>query len=285
MNIVEAISFGTTRLRNQSASARLDAEVILAFVLDCTRTQLATHPEAMVAPRHFQRFRQLIARRRQHLPIPYLTGRCDFFGLQLRVTPAVLVPRPFTELLIEAVLNNLSTNSAKTIVDVGTGSGAIALALASRLPRTNIVGTDVSLTALRVARHNARALKLGSHITWRHGSLLQPLPSQFHPEVVIANLPYLTKNQLRAPSIRHEPKIALDGGALGLALINKLLTQVNKFDSITIIALEFDPPQFPTIRKLLKQWSPNVKIIPVSDGRKIRGLIAHKHTPRTRPPT
>lgn len=276
MTIARALTNSTEKLKGHSDSPRLDAEVLLTFVLGKSRTFLLTHPKKLLNKFKQQRFRRLIEQRWQRVPVPYLTGRCDFFGLQLHVTPAVLVPRPFTELLVESTLRHLPVNTTQTIVDVGTGSGAIALALANNRQRATVIGTEISSSALRVARQNAKSLRLNRRIAWRFGSLLEPLRQSDKPQAIIANLPYLTRRQLREPSIRHEPISALDGSQRGLLLIRRLFKQLVDFPSVKLLALECDPTQVRTIVSLFKHSAPSATIELVSDGKKTRGLVAYK---------
>lgn len=279
MRVDQALETATKKLRDSSDSPRLDAEILLAFVLRRPRLHVLTHSEKKLTTKQLHRFRGLIQQRTKNAPVPYLTGQAEFFGISLHVTPAVLVPRPFTELLVEKLLHHLtSENVHPTIADIGTGSGAIALALAQHLPQAKIIATDTSPTALRLAKKNAFALGLSQRITFLQTSLLTSLTVQ--PDILVSNLPYLTTRQLREPSIRREPRLALYGGSQGVSLIRKLITQAKAFPSIKVIALEFDPPQLPAIRRYLKQWSPQVKIMAISDGRKVRGLIAQKPTNR-----
>lgn len=275
MTIATAVQAAIITLTGHSKSPRLDAEVLLAFILKSNKTAILTHPEKKLSSTQIRRYRNLIKRRQKRIPIPYLTGTTEFFGLQYRITPAVLVPRPFTELLIEQLLIYLkSLNFNLTIADIGTGSGAIALSLASQLPQANILATDISPAALRVAKKNASALHLTRRVTFLKGTLLQPLAKKYHPTIIVANLPYLTQVQLLEPSIRREPKLALYGGKQGLNYIRNLILQATNIPSINTIALEFDPPQYKAICTLLKQWSKKVSISPISDGKKVRGLIA-----------
>ena len=274
MTAEQALRLSSHMLRTVSDSPRLDAEVLLSFVSGYSRTHLLTHPEITLPTTTYRRYRRLIARRGRHVPIPYLTGRCEFFGLPMTITPAVLVPRPFTELLIEAVLTRVEPTTRQTFVDIGTGSGAVALALASKLPRASIIGTDISPAALAVAKRNARSLGLTRRLHWYRGSLLSALPPSVRPDILITNLPYLTKRQLREPSIRREPRLALDGGGRGVQLIRRLLVQAADFPTLSMIALECDPNQVTTIVLLLKTWSRRSRIIRIHDGRKVRGLIA-----------
>lgn len=281
MTIESALRKATTQLEKSTDSPRLDAEVLLSHVVKQDRASLLINGRQTITPAQSRKLSSLILKRTHHVPIPYLTGQTDFFGLTLKVTPAVLVPRPFTELLVEHIIPRLRTSKLHHVVaDIGTGSGAIALVLASQVPSAQIIATDISASALRIAKHNARQLGLSGSIKFQQTSLLKSL--QPEPDVIIANLPYLTKAQLREPSIRREPRLALDGGRSGIGLIRQLVNQARQISPLTTIVLEFDPAQYSTIRKLLRAWSPSVLITPISDGRKIRGLIATK-TPRVLP--
>lgn len=278
--VAAALQTAVQRLTKYSESPRLDAEVLLAFVLRTNRETVLTHPEKTLTSDQVKRYRKLIERRRRRVPIPYLTGTTEFFGIQLHITPAVLVPRPFTELLIEKLLSHLKSlifnlttfNFNLTIADIGTGSGAIAIAVAKHFPPATIVATDISRAALNVARGNIRRLSI-HNISCLHGSLLTPLHDR-KPTIVIANLPYLTAKQLKEPSISREPRLALDGGHQGMSLIKKLMDQASTMPSIQTIVLELDPSQVRDTVKLLRHWSATCSIIRVSDGRHIRGLIA-----------
>lgn len=274
MTIGAALQTATKQLQGRSDSPRLDAEVVLAFILNRPRVFCLTYPEQSISAPQYRTFRRLIARRRQSWPIPYVTGQTEFFSLPLRVTPATLIPRPFTETLLDEALKYIPDTTQTTVVDVGTGSGALALAIATQRKKSTIVGTDISLPALRVARANERRILGTKKILWYRGSLLNALPRTIKPTIIIANLPYLTPPQLREPSIRHEPRSALVSGRDGLHHIRRLLLQCQRFPTITTVILEFDPSQSTTINRLLRQSWPGTVIIPVSDGRSVRGCIA-----------
>lgn len=276
MTIGEALDTAVQRLRSQSDSARLDAEVVLAHITGLSRTTLMVHPEHPLTPAQYRRFRRSIEQRYKHQPIAYLVGQSSFLGNEFSVTPATLVPRPFTEILLEHVFTTVPPSSTDTMVDVGTGSGNIAISLALHYPNAQILGTDVSGTALRVAKKNATKLAPG-RIRWYRGSLLEPLPRGKHPTHLIANLPYLTATQLREPSIRREPRIALYGGQQGLSLIRRLIQQLPDHQSITSITLELDPQQVPIVRRLLRAWTPRGSIRTLSDGRRTRGIVAQRY--------
>ncbi|MGB9783911.1 MAG: peptide chain release factor N(5)-glutamine methyltransferase [Moorellaceae bacterium] len=211
---------------------RLEAEVLLAAACGLTRTQVLAHPEYLLKREFRAVFWRLVAKRRRGYPLQYLTGRQEFMALPFKVTPAVLIPRGDTEVLVEAVLSRVERDKAWVAADVGTGSGAIAVSLAYYLPRAFIYAVDLSPAALEVARENARNLGVAGRISFHRGDLLEPLLAL--PEVVsrgldavVANLPYIPAGEWGnlPPEVRHEPRLALDGGPDGLALYRRLLPQ------------------------------------------------------------
>ncbi len=277
MTIRAALAAATKKLRRHSDSPRLDAEVLLSYILNQDRASLLIHGDRVLEQAVTRKLTTLILQRANKVPVPYLTGRCCFFGLELRVTPAALIPRPCTELLVEAILQRLPINSRLTIADIGTGSGAIALALAKHLPQATIIATDISSAALATAKKNAHQLRLADHISFLQCSLLKSYnlqPNALQPDFIIANLPYLRPEQLAEPSISHEPRLALAGGRDGLDHIRRLLRQAATFPTISLIALEIDPGQVRTTRDLLRRWSSTATVTTVSDGLAIRGLLA-----------
>lgn len=283
MTVGATLRWGARRLTDHSTSPRLDAEVLLAHVLRRDRTFLILHDEIPVPSPRLRFFRRLIERRRRYVPIPYLTGRSEFFGFPLRVTPSVLVPRPFTELLVQSVIDLLAHRPGMLrIVDVGTGSGAIAIALARARPSARIIATDISEPALRLARANAHRLGVNQRIGFRRGSLLGPCQRSPQPEVCVANLPYLDRRQLSAPSLKREPRSALDGGVRGLRLIRSLIDQAQRIPGLWLLALELDPGQVTPVKSWLATWSGGGVIQSVSDGRRVRGLIAIRNNARPR---
>jgi release factor glutamine methyltransferase len=197
-------------------AAGLDAEVLLAHVLELPRARLRSHPETDVAPARAQVFLELLERRAAGEPLAYLTGRREFWSLELAVTPAVLIPRPETELLVERTLV-LAREGESRVADLGTGSGAIALALAHERPAWRVVATDVSPAALAVARANAAALGL-TRIEFLAGSWFEPLADRRF-EVIVSNPPYVAADDpaLADPALACEPPLALTPGldALG----------------------------------------------------------------------
>jgi release factor glutamine methyltransferase len=199
-----------------ASSAELDAGLLLAHVLGSTRAQLIAHAERAVDAADLERFRSLIERRARGEPLAYLTGWREFWSLRLAVSPAVLVPRPETELLIERALA-LDAAPGARVADLGTGSGAIALALASERPDWQLIATDVSAAALAGARANAAALGL-ERVEFRQGSWYQPLAGE-RCDLLLSNPPYVAADDtaLLTPPLALEPRLALDGGADGLA--------------------------------------------------------------------
>jgi release factor glutamine methyltransferase len=202
----------------QEATRRLealDAELLLAHALGASRARLRSHPEDAATPDAAAKFDALVARRARGEPLAYITGRRDFWTLSLQVSPAVLVPRPETELLVERALELFPAAPIRA-ADLGTGSGAIALSLASERPAWQVTATDASEEALAVARGNAKALGL-QRVSFLAGSWLSPLNGQrFH--LIVSNPPYIAAADpaLAQPALQHEPAMALVSGPDGL---------------------------------------------------------------------
>jgi release factor glutamine methyltransferase len=199
---------GTRTLADAADAARLDAELLLAHVLGRPRSLLRSHPEAAVERAALANFLALVLRRAAGEPLAYLTGRREFWSLDLAVTPAVLVPRPETELLVERALT-LGPPGAAQVADLGTGSGAIALALARERPRWQIVATDLSPAALEVARANGAALCV-TNVGFLAGSWLEPL-GVMRFDLLVSNPPYVGAGDpaLADPALAFEPPLAL----------------------------------------------------------------------------
>jgi release factor glutamine methyltransferase len=227
MTVASLLERGRQRLRaapgtQAAAATALDAELLLAHILEMPRARLRSHPEAPVASAREQRYLDLIARRAAGEPLAYLTGRREFWSLDLAVTPAVLIPRPETELLVERALA-VTTAPAAGAADLGTGSGAVALALARERPRWRIVATDVSAAALAVARANAAALAL-ARVEFLEGSWFEPLAQQRF-DLLISNPPYVAADDpaLGDPALGYEPRLALTPGRDALSCLRTLI--------------------------------------------------------------
>ena len=228
LTVAALLAEGVGRLRvspagtDPAATADLDAQLLLAHVLAVPRARLKSHPEDLPDPSRTQHYRRLLARRAAGEPLAYLTGRRDFWSLSLRVTPAVLIPRPETELLVERALA-LRTAADGRAADLGTGCGAVALALASERPRWHVVATDACADALAIARANAAALRL-SRVELRLGDWYQPLLGERF-DLLVSNPPYVAQNDpaLTTPSLRHEPPRALTPGLDALSSLRTLV--------------------------------------------------------------
>jgi release factor glutamine methyltransferase len=225
--------------------AQIEAEILLRYALEIgaelktgasdavSRADLYSRFEDTLPEAVAEAFEGFLARRLAHEPSAYITGRREFWGLQLRVTPAVLIPRPETELLVQAVLQEVSGlpyTARLRVADVGTGSGGVAIALAKELPRAEVYAIDASREALAVAGGNASRHGLARRIAFRPGDLLTPLWD--YVECIAANLPYVTTRdwQRLEPELReHEPRLALDGGKDGLDLIHGVLRQAPRY--------------------------------------------------------
>jgi release factor glutamine methyltransferase len=206
----------------EDATHPLDAELLLAHVLGKTRTFLKAHPEQIPAPEQAQRFSELLERRVAGEPIAYIIGSRDFWTLTLAVNPSVLVPRPETELLVERALA-VGPEGSAAIADLGTGSGAIALALASERPQWKVTAVDISAPALNTARANATSLELDS-VEFLEGAWFAPLKNRrFH--LIASNPPYVSESDdaLKDATLQHEPQIALASGPDGLNAIREIV--------------------------------------------------------------
>ncbi|MBI5960187.1 MAG: peptide chain release factor N(5)-glutamine methyltransferase [Chloroflexi bacterium] len=215
-------------LTGVSDSAGLDAQLVLKHALGIDRAALIAHPERALTLEQVAHYRRLIERCAGGEPVPYVIGRWPFFDLELIVTPAVLIPRPETEHVIEAALAWVKKQDVPTklhIADVGTGSGAIAVTLAKHLTQARVWAVDLSAAALGVAHQNAVRYDVETRIVLIEGDLLSLLVAQGQQvNLIAANLPYINQEDLKAIA-HHEPRLALDGGPDGLDLIRRLLDQ------------------------------------------------------------
>jgi len=216
--------------RRGSESPRLDAEVLLAHSLGCKRIELYTAFDRVPAEETRAALRELVRRRAEGAPVAYLVGHREFYSLDFRVTPDVLIPRPETEFLVIALIDLARRRSAEpiTVCDVGTGSGIIAVTAAKHLPNSRVTASDVSPAALAVARHNAEAHGVLDRIELVQSDLFSALPPERHFDFVVSNPPYVSEAELErlAPEVRnHEPRLALVAGRRGTKVIEALLPQ------------------------------------------------------------
>ncbi|MFQ6003967.1 MAG: peptide chain release factor N(5)-glutamine methyltransferase [Woeseia sp.] len=212
------------KLAEVSDSPRLDAETLLAWAIGASRSHLFTHPESALGEAHARRFRDALARRQKGEPVAYITGTREFWSLRLKVTPDTLVPRPETETLVEQALRLIPRDRACRVLDLGTGCGAIAIALASERPDTEIVATDSSGEALNVARENA-AQHLLENIQFLEGDWTEPVADQAF-DCIVSNPPYVRDDDPALDELRYEPGHALRAGPDGLDAIRMIAEAV-----------------------------------------------------------
>ncbi len=207
---------------------RFEAEMLLCHVLERDRAWLMAHAEYVLDAAQTIRLQSLVQRRAAGEPVAYIMGLRGFWKMDLQVSPAVLIPRPETELLVEQALEHLPTDRVCKVADLGTGSGAVALAIASERPRTEVLATDASEDALAVARANADRLGL-TNVAFAHGDWLQPLAGQQF-DVIVSNPPYVAAgdNHLKQGDLRYEPVMALASGSDGLDAIRHIIKGASK---------------------------------------------------------
>ena len=234
MTLREILTSAVSRLTAANTpSPRMNAELLLMFTLECDRAYLHAHPERDLNAAEQGRYEEALAERARGVPAQYITGHQEFWGMDLIVTPAVLIPRPETEHLVETVLRLASAGegarptSTLRMVDVGTGSGCIALALAKELPRAEIHATDISSAALEIARANAARHQLESRVQFHETDLLQGFePNAF--DFVVSNPPYVgesEEDQVQIEVRKFEPRQAVFAGATGLEVSALLIPQ------------------------------------------------------------
>ena len=243
--------------------ARLEAEVMVMTVMRMARQNIFAEQETQVGAQPAQDLAQIVEQRLQRVPLAYILGYREFYGINVMVTPTVLIPRPETEGLVEhtlfMALMGMETREL-VIADVGTGSGAIAVNLALHLPAARIYAVDVSEPALDVAAYNIRAHGVADRVRLGHGDLLEAVPEPV--DLIVANLPYIPSGRLPelAPEVRNEPELALDGGSDGLDLVRRLLSQApRKLKEPGVILLELDPEQFPAAEKAVREYLPEAE--------------------------
>ncbi|MEM7116523.1 MAG: peptide chain release factor N(5)-glutamine methyltransferase [Chloroflexota bacterium] len=266
VTIQAAWEYGRSQLNSSSPTPQLDARLLLEYVLDASYSHLIAHGQETIATDAWRHYQQLVRQARQHEPIPYLIGSTPFFDFDLAVTMAVLIPRPETEELVEKARSYARRLAAPRIVDVGTGSGCIAIGLAHFLPEAHITAVDISPDALAVARQNASRYA-PQRIDFRHGSLLEPIAPPV--DLLVANLPYVTTEEWTAlgDGVKlFEPRLALDGGPDGLELIRQLLQQATtKMAPAGVLLLEIGWQQGEAVQTIANRLFPKAAVRVESD--------------------
>lgn len=259
MTIREILKKSEQKIKNKKiASASLDAEVLLSFVLKKPRSYLYIWPDKTITKKQETRFRRLVACRLKGEPIAYLIKNKEFYGLNFYVDKNALIPRPETECLVEEILKYLRIANRKSriaIADIGTGSGCLAITLKKYYPKAKIYASDISETALAVAKKNAKNHKI--KIFFKQGNLLEPFKKTKF-DIIVSNLPYLTPQQMKNKTIQAEPRSALFGGKDGLTYYQELLNQIKRCKHKPLIFLEIDPGQTKAIKKIIGKNLPDV---------------------------
>jgi release factor glutamine methyltransferase len=229
VSVGAALRQAIRELTPTSPTPRLDAEVLVMHVCRIGRSELITHSETALTCDQQSKLEGLLARRQRGEPVAYITGAREFWSMELNVTPATLIPRPETELLVEKALERIPRDAEWTIADLGTGSGAIALAIAKERPRCHVIATDNSPAALEVARSNAGKFGL-TNIEFRIGDWFAPLSGETF-DVIVSNPPYIRADDphLKQGDVRFEPATALISGANGLDAIRHIARHAREF--------------------------------------------------------
>lgn len=231
MQLKEALIRSVQQLEEAAVgSPRLNAEMLLMFVLGVGRAYLYGHPERELTEEEEDGYAEAIAERARGMPAQYIIGHQEFWGLDFVVTPAVLIPRPETEHVVEAALELAQGIERPWIVDVGTGSGCIALALASELKRAEIDAVDISADALEIAKANAARLQLAGRVRFRTGNLLEGFGAEEF-DLVVSNPPYVGEceaDKVQAEVRKFEPHVAVFGGPQGTEIVTRLLEQAHR---------------------------------------------------------
>lgn len=266
-SVGEALREGARQLRGVSTTPSLDAEILLRHTLGWSREELYSRTSLSMPKEALDRYREFLAQRSQGRPIAYIVGHKEFYGLDLQVDERVLIPRPETELLVEATIDRLRAiciARACVAADVGTGSGAIALALLANIPNLKVYGTDISEEALEVARTNCQRLGLCDRLCLLQGDLLEPLPEPV--DAVAANLPYAAPGEVEAQVAAWEPPLALYSPEGGLGHIVRLLGQIPlKVKPGGFVAMEIHPPRLPEIISAVRALLPYTTIEVLKD--------------------
>jgi len=241
--------------KRQVDAPRLTAEILLSHVLKLGRVKLYVDLDRPLSKDELTAYKALIARRLAGEPTQYLTGQKEFYNRAFKVDARVLIPRPETELLVEACLRALPRDAPSRALDVCTGSGCIAISLAAERPQATVVATDLSPDACALAKENAEGLKVADRVTVLQGDLFSPLPPDARFQVVVSNPPYIASGEIPGLSaeVRREPLLALDGGRDGLVAVRRVVKEARRWlEPGGLLAMEIGEDQGPAVLELLR---------------------------------
>ena len=280
MNIFEILKSAARKLEAAGVeSARLDAEVLLAHVLNCRRLYLYVDAAKNLSPAQIERYEKIIAQRAEKIPVAYLTGQREFMGLNFAVTPAVLIPRPDTEILAQLAIEKLSAVEHPTFADIGTGSGAIAVSILKYVKNSTAAAVDISEDAINCAKFNAEKFGVDDRINFHVGNLFEPLRGKkFH--AIVSNPPYIPTEDLSTlqAEVQREPKLALDGGIDGLNFYRRIAEDAPNFlFNGGFVAVEIGINQAAAVQSLFQKNFSNVEILRDLSGieRVVAGIYEH----------
>ena len=267
LSIREAYENIVQRLAAVSETAHLDAQVLLAHIMGVNRTWIIAHPEEKLTIDQYNELERLLSRLQQGEPLPYVLGHWEFYGLDFKVAPSVLIPRPETELLVENALKWLREHPSRRIgIYVGSGSGCIAAALTFNIPDLKMVASDISFWALKLARENLDTLGVAERVYTVQSDLLTAF-ARTSFDMICANLPYIETNTLKSLDVsRYEPTSALDGGVDGIAIISRLFELApGRLSPGGCMLMEIESTHGETVYKLAKSAFPRAKVSLLQD--------------------
>ena len=263
-----ASDIAATLKRSGISDSALEAEVLLRHVLEHDRARFYASLQDTIGVENFERVQELTRRRIAREPLAYITGHREFYGLDFLVSPGVLIPRQETEQVVERALEVANERHDKdiSVADVGTGSGAIAVAIAANLPGARVFAIDCSAEALAVASRNCQRHRVANRVTLLQGDLLAPLSQAV--DLIVSNPPYIATNLLSglAPEVQREPQTALDGGEDGLEIIRRLFKQsTSKLKEGGQLVVEISPEQLISVKSIAQEHFPQASITHIND--------------------
>jgi release factor glutamine methyltransferase len=282
MTIQEILKNAIKKLSDKKIkSARLDAEIILSYVLKKSKEWIYANFEKEISKTNYQKFQKLINQRIKLIPVAYIIEKKEFYGLDFLVNKNVLVPRPETEIMVEKVLEEIKNQKSKVkILEIGTGSGCITISIikkltANRKQLTFFYASDISANALKIAKENSKIHKVQNKIKFIKSDLFENIDKNLKFDFVIANLPYLDKKEISTnPELKHEPISALAGGKNGAEIYQKFFSQIkNHLAQNSKIYIEIGDKQAKIIQKIIRKELPKSKIKIIRDLKNLNRVI------------